>query len=146
MDIIHETSYGIILVHRKADGKYLFCVVRRALGHWSFPKGHKDANETDEETARREVFEETGNADIARITNFDFIETYSFTTGDTRHEKTVKYFLGKTPVMQTNTSQKFKNEICDVRWVSYTQLVKQLTFPESKKLAVDAYKYLYSKD
>ncbi len=54
-----EYSCGAV-VFTRADGHILFVVVQEQSGAYSFPKGHMENNETELETARREVFEETG--------------------------------------------------------------------------------------
>jgi 8-oxo-dGTP diphosphatase len=51
------------VVWRRVDGRSdleVLLVHRPSYDDWSFPKGKHDKGETDEETALREVFEETG--------------------------------------------------------------------------------------
>ena len=56
----HEKSCGA-LIYRKKQGEYELLLIRhRSGGHWSFPKGHVENNETEIETALREIREETG--------------------------------------------------------------------------------------
>ena len=55
--ITERRSYGVIPVH---NGKFL--LLKQNKGHWGFPKGHKEGNETDEECALRELKEESGIA------------------------------------------------------------------------------------
>lgn len=50
-------SYGGI-IKCKTSGKYL--LVKGFTGKWSFPKGHREPNETPYECAIREIYEETG--------------------------------------------------------------------------------------
>lgn len=38
----------------------MFVIVQEQSGAYSFPKGHMEGSETEMETARREIFEETG--------------------------------------------------------------------------------------
>ena len=54
-----EYSCGAV-VFTRADGQFLFVIVQEKAGAYSFPKGHMEGSETELETARREVFEETG--------------------------------------------------------------------------------------
>lgn len=49
---------GIILFNEK-EQKY-FLVYGRKSNKWGFPKGHMEVGETEEETALREFYEETG--------------------------------------------------------------------------------------
>ena len=54
-----EYSCGAVVFTRES-GQILFVVVQEQSGTYSFPKGHMEKGETEMETARREVFEETG--------------------------------------------------------------------------------------
>lgn len=59
-----STTYkrcGIVLVHHHpVHGSQFLLVLGRKSDKWGFPKGHMEAGETEEETAIREVQEETG--------------------------------------------------------------------------------------
>ena len=56
----HEKSCGAI-VYRKFHGNIeLLLIKNQNGGHWSFPKGHVEEGETEEQTAVREIMEETG--------------------------------------------------------------------------------------
>ena len=54
-----EYSCGAV-VFTRTNGNILFVIVQEQAGAYSFPKGHMEGSETELETARREVFEETG--------------------------------------------------------------------------------------
>lgn len=54
-----EKSCGAIVFTRQ-NGQILYAVVQERAGTYSFPKGHMEGDETELETARREIFEETG--------------------------------------------------------------------------------------
>lgn len=49
--------YGGI-IKSSSSGKYL--LVKGFTGKWSFPKGHREENETPHDCAKREIYEETG--------------------------------------------------------------------------------------
>ena len=62
----HEKSCGG-LIYREHDGEtQLLLLKHRCGGHWSFPKGHMEAGETEMETALREIREETGLRGVLR--------------------------------------------------------------------------------
>ena len=66
--MFHEKSCGAI-VYRKYHGNTEILLIKHInSGHWSFPKGHVEAGESEAETARREIKEET-NFSVAQITN-----------------------------------------------------------------------------
>ena len=81
-----EKSCGAIVID---NGKIL--VVSHNAGHVGFPKGHVEAGESEEETAIREVKEETG-IDIEVDTTHRYLVHYS---PKENVEKDVVFFLGK---------------------------------------------------
>ncbi len=72
-----ETSAGAV-IFRKEDNQTLYLLLHYEAGHWDLPKGHIEANETEIETAKREVEEETGLQDIEIIDGFKEWIKYSF--------------------------------------------------------------------
>ena len=57
--IRYEKSCGAVVYRREGDG-ILILTEYMKKGHTSIPKGHIEPGETEEETALREIFEETG--------------------------------------------------------------------------------------
>ena len=57
---IEVVAAGGIVVRSGATGREVLLVHRPRYDDWSFPKGKQDPGETDEQTALREVAEETG--------------------------------------------------------------------------------------
>ena len=53
-----EKSCGAVIFRRDKELQVL--IIRQNEGHWCFPKGHVEGDETERETALREVKEETG--------------------------------------------------------------------------------------
>lgn len=49
-----------VLVYREENGVREYLLALQLGDHWSIPKGHMEAGESEEETALRELFEETG--------------------------------------------------------------------------------------
>ncbi len=70
-------SCGAVVL-RKQDDVWQTLMIKSHRGHWSFPKGHREEGETEEDTARREILEETGltvRIDIAFRRELPSIET-----------------------------------------------------------------------
>lgn len=73
--MLHEKSCGAI-VYRKSHGNTEILLIKHInSGHWSFPKGHVEGNETEVETAIREIKEETA---IDVMIDPTFRETVSY--------------------------------------------------------------------
>ena len=60
IDSIFQKSCGVIPFRRLGGNAKILLLFQRGSGTWSFPKGHMEAGETEERTALRELFEETG--------------------------------------------------------------------------------------
>ena len=60
IDSIFQKSCGVVPFRRASVEPEFLLLFQRGSGTWSFPKGHMEAGETEERTALRELFEETG--------------------------------------------------------------------------------------
>jgi len=100
---------------------------------WTLPKGTPNPGESREQTALREVAEETGLE--VRITDeLDSIE-YWFVQRGTRIHKTVHYFLME-PVGGDLAGH--DHEFDQVRWISFDQAPGLLTFETERALVAKA--------
>ena len=77
-----EKSCGAVLYQRR-NGQLRYLIARSSSGHVSFSKGHMEEDETEWETAVREIREETG---IARLRKTgDFRERFCCLTEKGKH-------------------------------------------------------------
>lgn len=136
-----DQSFGVIPYRVREDQALEFLVVHHQKGHWAFPKGHPEENETELETALRELKEETGlSADIDHP-NHTFLEKYVF-TNQTGQEvsKTVTFFLGR--VENNQALQLLEAEVQAAEWLPLDQAQAKITFPAGKQLCQDLKNYL----
>ena len=70
-----EKSCGAV-VYTRDGGKLRYVLVEQHSGQFSFPKGHVEAGETEEQTALREIWEETGLRPVI-VPGFRDGESYS---------------------------------------------------------------------
>ncbi|MBS3114750.1 NUDIX domain-containing protein, partial [Candidatus Woesearchaeota archaeon] len=90
-----EKSCGAIVFKRLKDGiKYL--LLHYEAGHWDFPKGNQEKNEKDEQTAAREIKEETGIEDIEFVDEFRETINYFYKKGEETIYKEVVFFLAQS--------------------------------------------------
>lgn len=98
---------------------------------WTLPKGTPNAGETTEETAIREVGEETGLK--VRITDRLPSIQYSFVQRGTRIYKTVHYFLME-PI--GGDLSEHDQEFEDVRWTRFEDAAGILAFETERNLVM----------
>ena len=84
-----EKSCGVLVLRQQVDELYVVLLRHRFGGHWSFPKGHVEAGESERQTALREVREETGLTGIKLMDGFRESVEYSPKPGV---KKQVVYF------------------------------------------------------
>lgn len=129
--MLHEKSCGAI-VYRKFHGNTeLLLIKNQNGGHWSFPKGHVEAGETEEETALREIMEETG-IEVILDTSFRHVITY---TPKKETTKDVIYFLAKA-VTYDYTPQ--EAEIAQIKWVEINHAASILSYDNDRQLVAQA--------
>src|SRR3989344_9344744 len=106
-------------------------LVTQHSGHkgWDFPKGHREIYESEEQTALREVEEETGvKAEIIEKVG----ETrYFYYEEGKRVLKTVTFYLMKY-LGEGEATTAF--EVSDMKWLPTDEVEKQLTFKDTKEL------------
>jgi 8-oxo-dGTP pyrophosphatase MutT (NUDIX family) len=86
-----ETSAGGVVV-RRIQGVHHVLVIRDPYRKWGLPKGHPEAGEDSEETALREVREETGLEDV-RIGRELVTIDWSFMADESQIHKFATFFL-----------------------------------------------------
>ena len=129
--MLHEKSCGAI-VYRKYHGNTEILLIKHInSGHWSFPKGHVESGETEVETARREIKEET-NIDVIIDPTFRETVTYS-PKKDTM--KVVVYFLAKAKNVDFSPQE---DEIAEIRWVDISYAANILTYENDKAIVAKA--------
>jgi len=136
----HIYSAGIITYFIE-DNKPLYLLLHHTAGHWDFPKGTMESEETKEETAIRELYEETGlQADL----DTQFVATSNYSFAHREHgmiPKTVYYFVGQTHTQNVILSHEHTNYV----WLPYDQALEKITHDRSKKILEEANEYIKAK-
>ncbi|MCJ1223731.1 hypothetical protein MMC12_000374 [Toensbergia leucococca] len=134
----HERSYGIIPLSSptsppsSASTKILLIHQKtyRSGLQWSIPKGHAEASETPLETAKRELFEETGlKVKQLVFEGEDFVERY--TNPEKGWTKEVVYFAG---VVEEGEVRPQESEVEDWRWCELGEAVELATFEDARRI------------
>jgi 8-oxo-dGTP pyrophosphatase MutT (NUDIX family) len=136
------TSAGGIVVRYEAGRAHLVVGSRRRERDgrtWTLPKGTPDPGETLEQTAVREVSEETG-LEVRITAPLDYIQ-YTFVQSGTRLHKTVHYFLME-PV--GGDLSRHDHEFEHVRSIGFDEAPSLLTFETERALVGQAAELLGS--
>jgi 8-oxo-dGTP pyrophosphatase MutT (NUDIX family) len=123
---LRETSYGGVTV-RGDDVLVITPAGKRRVT--ALPKGGAGADETAEETAAREVREETGVTVVVREPIGDV--QYWYRRGGRRVFKTVHFYLCE---FVSGSTDDHDHEVEDARWIPLQEAVTALSYPGERKL------------
>jgi 8-oxo-dGTP pyrophosphatase MutT (NUDIX family) len=130
------TSCGGVVL-RETGGVLEICLGKRRRerdgASWTLPKGTPSDAETVEQTAIREVEEETGlevqiNAPVGAI-------EYFFTQSGMRIHKTVHFFLMEAV---GGSLERHDHEFDEVRWVPIDEAMQLLSYPTERQVVETA--------
>lgn len=130
-----EKSCGAVCVCGQGGEQRVLLVRHLAGGRWAFPKGHTEPGETEQQTALREVAEETGVA-ASLLAGFRFVTNYSPVRGTI---KKVVYFAARCA---PTTPRPQPGEIRDARFFAPEEALRRLTYPADKRLLRKALRFL----
>jgi bis(5'-nucleosidyl)-tetraphosphatase len=134
--MIKQYSAGII-TYIKKDDEILYLLLHYLSGHWDFPKGKLEDNETAAQAAYRELQEETGLiADL--IPGFEQSLDYTFQENNTLIKKKVTFFVGKTHHQKVILSR----EHIDYKWLDYQKAYTALTYKNAKDILAHAHRFI----
>ena len=124
-DDFHTSNYSVLLLHYRS-------------GHWDFPKGNIETNETEMQAAIRELKEETDISKFRVIPNFRYTLGYKYTKKSKLISKQVILFLASTKVKKV----KISNEHIGYKWTRTNSSVDQLTYTNAKNALLYAINFL----
>jgi len=130
-------SAGVV-VYRKHKDTIEYLLLHYSAGHWDFSKGHMEEGETKEQTALRELKEESG---LTATIEPGFTASFSYYFKDydnVESHKEVYFFVGKAH----DEKIKLSDEHQDFAWLPYEQALEKLTYENAKKLLKDAHEFV----
>lgn len=130
-----EKSCGAVVV-TKIDNKIKYLIIKSIEGIYGFPKGHMELNEVEEETALREILEETG-IKVKLINGFRYKVNYEIK--DKNIYKEVIYFLGEYSNQEIIYQ---KEELSDAELMDFSTAFSVLQYDDSKAVLKAANDYL----
>ncbi|MDD5651868.1 MAG: NUDIX domain-containing protein [Candidatus Moranbacteria bacterium] len=140
-----EYSVGSV-IYRRENGKILFLLLHYVSGHWDFVKGHKEKDETDLETLKRETFEETGIKDLKTVKDFKKCSYYFYKAKGMEKNKRIEsgsgvnifkkvtYYLSETGEKTVRISKEHQG----YTWIEYEKALKRITHKRPKRILKEA--------
>lgn len=135
----YEKSCGAV-VFTRINNEIKYLVIKSLAGIYGFPKGHVEQGETEEQTALREVFEETGIS-VGLLSGFRITDKYCISQKEDI-EKEVVYFLGEYHNQEIRHQ---KEELSDAVLVDYKTAMTLFQFDSNRKILTEANKFLSDK-
>lgn len=128
-----EKSCGAV-VYQKIDGVLKYLIVESVTGIFGFPKGHMEGNETEHETATREIWEETK----LRVRFIDGFRSEDFrpVAGGM---KNIVYFLA---TYENQTPVPLMTELNSIRFLEYEEALDMIQLDRVKRVLRDAHAFL----
>lgn len=129
-------AYGCIASQRTREGEIQALMVKRAEGFWEFPKGKQNEGESMQETALRELKEETGLEAVILTREEPLDYVYTVQAEDGVYEKHVRLFLARVPA--GSVPKPDGAETLECAWLPLHELERRATHKETKKIAAQA--------
>ena len=127
-----EKSCGAVVYNPE---RQLFLIIKMLNGNWGFPKGHTENQETDIQTAIREVTEETG----IKIEILDGFKKSIKYIPFPEVLKEVIFFIGITKEEKVVID---KGEIEDYMWCSYEEALKMITYKPQRDIMESSLQFI----
>lgn len=131
-----EHSCGAIVFTRR-NGQLLYVIVQERAGTYSFPKGHMEGGETELETARREIFEETGLHPVF-LDGFCQQDEYHLSEKPGTWKR-VTYFLAE---FANEAMAPQEGEIKRIHLLSYEQALRLFPYENNRRILMAAHAFL----
>ena len=125
-----ETSAGGV-VYRRESGVVYFLLIRDPYENWGLPKGHLERGETPEQTAVREVAEETGIQEVELRRALDTIDWFFRDGADLIH-KYCHFFLMETTT--SATEPQLEEGITECIWLPLEEALRTLTYDNAREV------------
>ena len=131
-------EYLLLYYPKKKSNKSVFRKNNSQGGYWDFPKGHLENEETEIETLKREIKEETGLEEIFIIDGFQEAVKYFFPEEKEAILKKVIFYLVESKSKEVRISP----EHSDFVWSQYQKALNLIKFDSTKEVLKKSEKFL----
>ena len=133
-----EYSAGGVVFRREGE-TYQFVLILDAYGKWTFPKGHIEKQENQEEAAKREIEEEIG---IQQLISYGYLGSIDIKVNEPNKRpvpKTVYYHLFETTDEKLTVAEP---EVKEAKWMDQAEALKLISYENAKEIFKAALKKL----
>lgn len=134
-----EQCYGVIVVFKEEENKFLLLEQLEKKNDWTFAKGHIEKGESPIECTKRELKEETGILDIDIQSGPLVHEEYEIFRDNEKIMKMNDYYIG---FVKEKSVKIEKEEIQSYKWVSYEEALILFEHENRKQVLREAQNYL----
>lgn len=133
-----DESFGVVPLSLRQGQWEVFLIQHQRGRYWGFPKGHAESGETPQETAFRELKEETNLELVRYLQTEPLLEQYTFMAEGRRIFKQVHYFIA----IVEGTVKLQEKEIQNGIWLPFAEALEKVTHFEGKTILSQVEKIL----
>lgn len=129
---VREYTAGGVVYRQRGEVTQIL-MIQDKLGRWSIPKGHVEAGESVEQTAIREITEETGLFDLRIVEKLDKLHFFYRKEGKLIFMTTFVFLieaLGNSDAIVPESNE----GIADVKWFDAAAALELIEYKETQKL------------
>lgn len=133
MKAVREFTAGGMVYRRTGIDQVDILMIQDRLGRWTIPKGHVEEGESLEQTAEREIGEETGLTKLAIKDKLDKIHFFYRKEGKLIYMTTHVFLieaLGDTDALVPEDSE----GIADVKWFTKDEALSLIEYKDTERL------------
>ena len=139
--MLQERSAGVIIARARNTTRIRYLLLHYGRGHWGFPKGNIEAEESAIQAAVRETEEETGLNNLTVINGFREKIEYHYRRSQKLVHKEVVYFLAETTAQEDTVLLSYEHS--GFKWVEFNEALKLLTYENARHILQKAHR-IYS--
>ena len=133
-----EKSCGAVVFTREG-GTVKYVIIRSTEGFYGYPKGHMEPGETEEQTALREIKEETG-LDVTLLPGFRTEDAHALVReGRPDVTKQIVYFLAEYTGQVLRAQA---GEVSAIALMTYDEAMDAFQFESSRRILREADAYI----
>jgi bis(5'-nucleosidyl)-tetraphosphatase len=137
--VAQEQSIGAIIKYQSSLENFAspeFLLLKNRRGFWGFPQGHKERGESDIETLRREVSEETGIVYLDIQSYVGKIRYSYFKVDGMKSEKEVTFYFATTSTRDIKISEEHEG----YRWNAFHDALSMLDHRQLKSILLKGHR------